>query len=281
MERIVTVVVIAFLCISCQNNSGTDDNDEHFLTADGYRGGKLYDMFWAAETGFSHPDTAIFKRYHAFFRCVQCHGWDLLGRSGTYANFTPSRYGPNVSAVNLFATAQALSATELFNAIKTGSNPALRRSTGEDLSTYDPTTNAAVGDRMPNYSTILSDTYVWDLVKFLKTEAVDVNQLYDLSVTGIYPSAMVTYSNIGKDGSAAQGKVIFDNECSSASCHGVDGSQRAGMAGSIGKHLRGITFQDAHLIKFGVLGTDMGEEHLTDQQLKNLFKALADSTMYP
>lgn len=254
---------------------------EAFTLADGYNGGKLYDKFWAKETGFSHPDTAVFKRYHAFFRCSQCHGWDLLGRNGAFANYYQSKYVPNVANLNLSATVEALSATELFTAIKTGSNSALRRGTGEDLSTYDPTANSTVGDRMPDYSTILTDEYLWDLVKFLKTEAVDVSLLYDLTVEGLYPSGTVSYSNIGKDGNAAQGKVIFDNECSSASCHGTDGSQRAGMAGTIGKHLRAIPYQDGHLIKFGVLGTEMGEEILTNQQLKDLFKALADSTIYP
>jgi hypothetical protein len=276
------VIAVAFLA-GCGEKPAEVTQPTEFLYADGYNGGMLYDKFWAEETGYVHPDTVIFKRYSAFFRCRQCHGWDLLGRVGAYANYNPSKYSPNAAAVNLYATAQALSETELFSAIKTGSNPALRRSTSDtsELSTYDPSASSAVRDRMPNYSTILSDTYVWDIVKFLKTEAVNCSLLYDFTVEGIYPTATVTYANIGKDGNAAQGKVIFDNECGSLTCHGPDGSESAGMMGSIGKHLRSIPFMDGHIIKFGYLGTKMEEEHLTDQQLKDLFKALADSTLFP
>lgn len=279
-QDVFTVLLLTFLCLSCQNNSNNNPNEEEFIAANGYRGGKLFDEFWAKETGYTSPDVTIFEEKPDFFRCVQCHGWDLLGQGGGYARYFPSATKPNVVNLNLYATAQAYANDQLFNAIKTGNNPALRRSKTTDLSTYDPKTNNTTGDQMPNYSDILTDTELWDLVKFLKTEAVDVHQLYDFTIDGSYPNATVNYTNIGKDGNAAQGNAIYANECSSNDCHGVDGTANAGLA-TVGNFHRVMPFEDAHILKFGVLGTDMGEEVLTDQQLKDLFKALADSTMYP
>jgi mono/diheme cytochrome c family protein len=280
MGSIAAILVIILLSLSCQNNSGNNNNEEEFLAADGYRGGKLYDEFWAEETGYTSPDNTIFDAKPDFFRCVQCHGWDLLGQGGGYARYFPSATRPNVVNLNLYAVAQAYANDQLFKAIQTGNNPALRRSKTTDLSMYDPKTNNVTGDQMPNYSDVLTDKDIWDIVRFLKTEAVDVHQLYDFTVDGSYPNATVTFSNIGKDGNATQGNTIYANECSSNECHGADGTENAGMA-TVGDFHRVMPYKDAYIIKFGVLGTGMGEEVLTLQQLKDLFKALADSTMYP
>lgn len=66
---------------------------------------------------------------------------------------------------------------------------------------------------MPNYSQVLTDTQIWDLVKFLKEGAIDVTQLYDYTTSGSYPTGTITYSNIGKDGNATNGKTFFATEC--------------------------------------------------------------------
>ncbi|MBN1307805.1 MAG: cytochrome c [Chitinispirillaceae bacterium] len=273
------IVLFLSLIIGCSPTKETGD-DPAFSAADGYMGGMLYTKFWAAETGFNQDNTAYFDQYPNFFRCAMCHGWDLLGRAGGYALYSPSVSTPNIANLNLYESAKASGSSALFNAVKNGDNPAIRRGLSTDLSTYDPETNSIIGDRMPNYAEILSDAQIWDLAKFLKTEAVDVKQLYDFTVSGAYPNATVTYSNIGKNGNAAEGDSIYLSECSSVTCHGIDGTENAGFL-SVGNFLRYLPYRQAHSIKFGVTDTDMGVEELTLQQLKSLFKALADSVKYP
>lgn len=49
--------------------------------------------------------------------------------------------------------------------------------------TYDPNTNATIGEQMPDHSEILTDAKIWDLVKFIKEGFLDVTQLYDATYT--------------------------------------------------------------------------------------------------
>lgn len=285
VKGVVSSVFLLSLLLGCSPSNETAD-DPAFSAANGIKGGIMYDEFWAEEIGFHQANTAHFDQYPDFFRCVQCHGWDLLGRAGGFASFNNafdqlSSSRPNAANFNLYETAKVSGSSDLFNAIKNGNNPAIRRGLSADLSTYDPDANSVVGDQMPNYAEILSDEQVWDLVKFLKTEAVDVKQLYDFTVSGAYPTATVTYSNIGKDGNVAQGDSIYSTYCSSTNCHGFDGTENVGLL-SVGGYIRYLSHRQAHMIKFGVLGTGMAEmEFITLQQLKSLFKALADDVKYP
>jgi mono/diheme cytochrome c family protein len=246
-----------------------------FLNASGINGGRLYSQFWAQETGYNKDDTTRYIQNPEFFRCSHCHAPDLLGRAGGYASNGPSSSSPNIANMNLWATAGEPQ-SDIFNDIKNGDNPAMRRSPTADLSTYNPATNSAMGDKMPNYAEILSDAQIWDLVKFLKNEAVDVNLLCDHSITGVYPTATVTYSNIGKGGNAVNGKDVYAEKCND--CHGRTGED---MGSPVGNFLRLFPFEAAQLIKFGDLGTNMTADSLSIQQLKDLYKALADSTKYP
>lgn len=273
------IVFLVSLLIGCSSPTEETADDPNFNAADGYMGGKLYDEFWHEETGFNQndPNTALYDQYSDFFRCIQCHGWDLLGREGGFAaDNAPSNSRPHVADRNLFEKAKTSGITDLFNAIKTGKDPAVRRSVSAELSSYNPETNSVVGDRMPNYGAILSDAQIWNLVKFLKAEAVDVKQLYDFTVSGTYPDATVTFSNIGKDGNAAQGDAIYAEAC--GICHGNNGMES--IMGSVGMHLRTLPHMDAFIYKFGILEM-MDQTVLTTQQMKDLFKALSDEGKYP
>lgn len=273
--------------VACNKN---DDNpvepqeDINFTNADGINGGQLYDKFWSAETGFNQADAnlATFKSKSDFFRCKQCHGWDLLGTQGAYINRAPKTSRPNVSSVNLLQVSATKTTSELFSLIKNGVNPAIRRLPTADLSTYDPGTNNVVGDEMPNYGKILTDAQIWDIVKFLKTEAIDVKSLYDFTLTGVYPTGSIAYSNIGKDGNAAAGDAVYTNKC--ASCHGTDGKQIP-VDGStdlfVGKFMRTKPNESQHKLKFGQLGTAMVDINLTNTDIKNLYKALTNTSKYP
>jgi len=251
-----------------------------YLDANGIRGGQLYDRFWAAETGWSaaDPNLATFNAAADFFRCKQCHGWDRFGTNGGYIGRAPKTTRPNVSSLNLATIAAGMTPQELFDALKRPDN---RRGLDADLSTYDPATNATVGDQMPDYGAFFSDAQLWDLVKYLKVAAVDTSELYDSVSSGTYPSGSLAISNVGKDGDAANGDAIFAARCQS--CHGADGTAFLvdGDAFTVGSFIREKAYEAQHKLKFGQLGSAMGSLVTDTEELKDLFKALSDDTKYP
>ena len=281
IQWITLSALVALGGTACSSDTtGPEPEPAAFLAADGVNGGRMYDKFWAAETRFNlaDPNISFFKARSDFFRCKQCHGWDRLGSGGAYINRGPRSSRPNISSVNLAAVAEAKSPQALFDAIKNGNG---RRSPTVDLSAYNPATNFTVGDQMPDYGQILSDAQIWELVKFLKNEAFDTSDLYDSQVSGSYPTGTITFSNIGRDGDAERGDVIFSQSCSF--CHGFNGTsiQVDGGAFTVGRHLRTKPYEDVHKIRFGQLGSSMPNTTLTLSQMKDLYKALANATRYP
>lgn len=273
-------LVLAPLAAGCNgDNAGPDAGPPEYLTADGLNGGRLYDHFWASEARWNQADArnATFNAYPDFFRCKQCHGWDRIGTAGAYISRGPTTKRPNVSSVNLVQAA-SLSPEALFEAIKRSTN---RRALSVDLATYNPTTNPTEGDRMPDYGAILSDQQIWELVRFLKVNAIDWRNLYDLTTTGSYPTGAATFAAIGKDGDAARGDAIFAANC--AYCHGANGAyiKVDGAAYTVGRHVRAKPYEDQHKVRFGQLGSAMLPTALTLQQLTDLYKALTNSTKYP
>lgn len=277
-------LVALLLLAGCSSDDGPvapPSNPAGYTAADGLNGGQLYDKFWASETGWnqSDPNNSTFNAYSNFFRCKQCHGWDLLGSQGAYISRSPSTSRPNVSSLNLRSVAASKTPQELFNALKSGGN---RRSVSADLSTYDPDTNSTIGDQMPDYGSFMSDDQLWDLVKFLKVEAVNIAELYEFTTSGVYPTGSISFSNIGLDGDATAGDAIFASRC--RSCHGANGTAILVDGGSytVGSHLRSKPYEDQHKIKFGQLGSAMRRGLVTNTtDLKNLYKALADTVKYP
>ena len=268
------------------NTNGGGDPAE-FTAADGIRGGQLYDKFWASETGFDQddPNRDTFDASSNFFRCKQCHGWDLLGNLGAYIDRAPRTSRPNVTGIDLAEHAQEESAQDLFDSIKTGSGVP-RRDADADLSMYDPddSSTTALGDQMPDYGQILTDEQIWDLVKFLKEEALDTTELYDITTTGSYPDGSKTFSAIGKDGDPTNGDAIFADGC--ASCHGADGTQFLvdGDEFTMGSFFRSKPNEAQHKVKFGQLGTGMVPpavqvDNLSD--MKDLYRAMLDEDLYP
>lgn len=274
-------------------DDSTESVERAFLKvhdADGINGGRLYSRFWADETGFTLENSNLQSQEELdgitfrsdFFRCKQCHGWDRLGREGGYSNRAPNANRPNITNLNLHLVAQSYSAQELFDAIKTGM--VTRRDVDIDLSQYDPEVDPTLGDMMPDYSQILTDKQIWDLVAYFKQEAVDTTQLYDIELdAGEYPDRGRTFSNLGRDGNGANGDAIFAANC--AECHGTDGTAIPVDGGeyTVGAHLRAKPYEDQHKVKFGNLGTSMGavlkDSSISD--IRDLFKALANSTKYP
>ncbi len=263
------------------------------LPGEGINGGRLYDKFWASDptgTGFTLANSNLNSQaelnnimaFGNFFRCKQCHGWDRLGREGGYSDRAPKTSRPNVADLDLAALVESYDLQQLFAAIKTGT--ATRRDIATDLSTYDPNGDTTVGDQMPNFSQIFTDGQIWQLVRFLKEEAIDTTQLYDINLDdGFYPNRGRTFSNIGKDGNQANGDAIFAQNCSG--CHGVDGTAILVDGGefTVGAHLRSKPYEDQHKVKFGNPGTIMGAvlADFSTSDIKDLYKAMADIANYP
>lgn len=261
-----------------------------FALADGINGGRLFSKFWAVETGFDLTNSnlqdqteldAISSRSN-FFRCKQCHGWDRLGREGGYSNRAAKTSRPNVADFDLAEFSQTASIEDIFNAVKTGS--VARRDISTDLTGYDPAGDTSVGDQMPNYSQILTDSQIWDLVKYLKADSIDTPLLYDITLDdGIYPARGRTFSNIGLDGDELTGQNVYAANCSS--CHGDDGTKIMVDGGNytVGGHLRAKPYEDQHKVKFGHLGSSMGAILSTApfSDIKDLYKALSNPQTFP
>ena len=67
------------------------------------------------------------------------------------------------------------------------------------------------GDGHPDFSKILTDGQIWDLVKFLNERAFDVTELYDIQTNGTYPDGDRSFANVGEGGDAAAGVTFYDN----------------------------------------------------------------------
>ena len=278
----VILMIAASSLTSCSDDdpsSPRGGDPAAYTAADGINGGQHYDKFWKSDTGWDQgdPDIAIFDAAADFFRCKQCHGWDLLGSEGAYVGRSPSTTRPNVSSLNLRQMAASLSPQQIFDAMMSSVN---RRAVDADLSTYDPDTNPTVGDQMPDYGSIFTAAQMWDVVRFLKLEALDVDLLYDSTVTGSYPTGDITFSNVGKDGSAASGDVLYAENCTL--CHGADAALIT-VDGSFtaGSFVREKSNEAQHKIKFGQLGTGMIDLGLDLAGIKDIYKALDNDSKYP
>jgi mono/diheme cytochrome c family protein len=272
----VGVLAIGF---GCGGSSSGGGQPAGFVAADGHNGGQAYDKFWATETGwsFTQAQLDIFNANKDFFRCKQCHGWDQLGTGGAYISRAAKTTRPHVSPLNLKSIVASHSAQELFDEIAKTSG---RRALTTDLSGYDPDTNFTVGDQMPNYRAFLSDAQIWELVKALKTTLIDTSTLYDSVTTGSYPTGSIAYSNIGKNGNASNGDSVYTAKC--GSCHGANGKQfSVGGKSGVGNYLRNKPNEMQHKVKFGQLGSSMGALVTDDDDMKDLYKALTNTTKYP
>lgn len=275
---------------SSNSSSGSldDSGGAAYQAANGLTGGQLYERFWAVETGFDLDNSKLtdarqldkIEAHEDFYGCVNCHGWDRLGRQGGHSNRAPTLSRPRVADVDLARLSDTASPQTLFERIKTGSN---YRNFDEDLEDYNPDNNASVGDRMPNYSQILTDAQIWDLVKFLKEEALDTTLLYDLVLLdGQYPRAR-GFLNMGVEGSALAGNLLYAENC--ASCHGADGTaiRLEGEFYTVGSFVRTKPHESQHLVKFGHLNGAMDPAliNVTPSQMQDLFAALRDEGQYP
>jgi len=246
-----------------------------YNNANKVRGGKLFRRFWAEETGFVSPvdptvDMNNIINYPQFYRCVSCHAYDFKGRYGSFIDSAATVSRPKVSFINLHDSIPHMSITELFDEVKHVGGALV-----DPARTADGTNAALGGNRMPDFSKLLTDAQIWDIVKYLK-EAYDVDDLYDITTTGTYPTGTKSFSNIGKDGNASLGQLFYNNAC--RNCHGQygrEGTLPRGM--SLGEFVRKEPSEVQFRAVFGTNG--VGTATLDD--IKNFLKALSDKTKFP
>lgn len=291
MKRLfLTGILAAALVFNCSNkdrdiyvptDTNTDSGTTDYDDANGSLGGIMYDKLWAKESGFdqNHENYETISANGDFFRCKQCHGWDGLGNKGAYIGRAPKATRPKVSGLNLYALAKSKTAQELFDGIKKSEG---RRSIDYDFSTFDPTDNASEGNKMPDYSKLLTDEEIWNMVKFLKAEMRNVKELYDFTTDGTYPTGTITYSNIGKDGDAEKGKTFYTANC--AQCHGNKGTDIDIEGKSVGTYGRTKAYEVQHKVTYGQPGSTMKGlfiDKVSDSDIRDLYKALQNETDFP
>lgn len=252
-----------------------------YVAADGIAGGAAYSKWYVASGGGSGnlADYGITVAAD-FARCKACHAWDGMGNAGSYANRTGVSTGassrPDVSSSNLRNVVASSTYQELYDLIA--------RPPGRPLN------SASSGH--PNYSTVLTPAQVWNIVKFLREEFVNPNELYDLQITGaamhyewddtawVLKKPALTYTNIGKNGNPTSGKTVYNAKCSG--CHGADGKTNppAEFTG-LGQFARAKPNEAWFKAKFGEPPAMAPGIVASTQDLKDLYKALADTVNFP
>lgn len=193
---------------SCKKDTTpvSDQDQENYDAADGVEGARLYDMV----LDYKNLTDDNMRANPDFFRCKSCHGWDLKGQYGVLIDKQHSDTYPEAAAVNLITDTRVnKSIREIYDAIANAGGS-------------DPHSSTYTND-MPDYSGILSESDIWNLVKFIKETAHESNDFYTLTTTGTYPNGTKTFSDIGKNGDTVAGLATFNAKC--AGCHGLDGSK--------------------------------------------------------
>lgn len=278
----ILVVLLAISVTGCKKSSTTTTTPTPYDNASVLKGGILYNQFYSIEAGY---DTGSYlghkyKAKSSFFACRACHGWDYKGQGGQYINRDASSTRPHIANVDLNEVALNDAPQDIFDFIK---NTTGKRDTGYDLSTYNASSNFTEGDKMPNFTQILTDAQIWDLVKFIKEGTWNTDKLYDAVLTGTYPTGSIAYTNMGLTGNGTNGKTWYLAHC--AACHGNSGQGPQlvgpGSAQTLGFYARANAGDIQHRVRFGQLGTAMTPFTISLSEMQDLYKALSDTTSFP
>ena len=250
-----------------------------YTAADGILGGAAYSKWWTDEAAGSGTEPTTTASAD-FYRCKACHAWDGLGNAASYADRTGQSTlkttRPDVSSMNLRSTFASTTYQEFYDLVAHVGARAIDAS----------------DNTHPDYSQVLSEGQIWNIVKFMREEWVDPTELYDIEVTGpqmyvdytqdppVVVSPTISFSNIGAKGTASQGRTIYADKC--ASCHGADGTSLDIGGRSLGQFIREKPHEAWFKAKFGEPGTGMTPGLVTAlQDLQDLYAALAIAADFP
>ena len=255
-----------------------------YTAADGILGGTAYSKWYiTASGGMDGLDAYGLTVDSDFVRCKACHAWDGQGNAGSYATrdgvSTLNDGRPDVSSFNLRSTIVRMSIDELYDLI---ARPSGRTMAAED-------------SRHPDFTAFLTDEQIWNLIKFMREEWIDPNDLYDLEVqgptmhidpdTGLLVKPTLVFSDIGKDGDAANGAIVMANVqpvgCLSGGCHGADGTSIDLDGNSLGSFARNKPYELWHKAKFGEPPAMAPGLVTATSDIKDMYKELSNEAKYP
>lgn len=269
--------VIFFGAVLTLNSCKKDDppaNDDQIAydAADGVNGARLYDHV----LDYKSIKDADMRAHSDFFRCKVCHAWDLKGQDGV-------GHGQKETATKP-ASADVMLVTDVRvnDDIRTIFDHIMNKG-GRKSGTYNST--------MPDYSEMLTEKDVWDLVKFIKETAHETDDFY---TTTINADGSHSFSNIGKNGNAAAGLATYQAKCQS--CHGADGSKiniycKGEWLGDMfrndpheiqHKAVWGMPFDYTHSVTNGCADAgEMPATGITDDDIRNMMIMGQDETAFP
>jgi len=189
----------------------------------------------------ANPPSGSAQKNRSFYSCVGCHAVDGMGRDEV-GNKTKVAIAQPDFAISHLRDCKTWDITTLFNKIKNVGGRQIdptKTANGLDLTLG--------GQTHPDYSRILTDEKIWDLVKWLKEGAIynestaenPGGDLYTVTTSGVYavpqtvPAPYAAFSNLGGvDGDEVAGNAIYIARC--VVCHGLDGH---GTTNAQGPHL--------------------------------------------
>ncbi|HLG18224.1 MAG TPA: c-type cytochrome [Bdellovibrionota bacterium] len=263
LSRVPLIMLLALLGNGCVSDSNTGSLLDS--SADAFRGGALYDKWWSVPDvkegiepgGTATVDDEIFtssldatnslyitnaegntRTGTDTWRCKECHGWDYKGVDGAYGS------GSHKTGFKGIFDARGKSVDELFEIIRDGKGVG----TGHA------------------FSTVLSDTDVADLVKFVRGGATDLDNLVAPDKSAL--------------GDAAAGQALFDDSCANSACHGSDGKGLNFVAGQYdSEYVFNIAHENpwetVHKIRFGQPDGEMPNGSVKGYTLTNVADILA------
>jgi thiosulfate dehydrogenase len=226
---IVLIVLLCSLTLIISINQDTLAEESGYQQSDLKNGALLYDN-WPkmkkADIENTHPlyPPTSKKSGKSTWRCKECHGWDYIGNKGRYSK------GSHFTGITGVFEVQEKNPDEIYTSLT-------NKSSKHDFSEY------------------LSDSEIWDLVKFLRE--------------GQKPIEAAISSNGQGNGDIALGKGLYDSQC--ASCHKMDGnkidfkSKKDGIQG-IGWLANDNPQESIHKIRWGHPGSNM-PSMITDKNL--------------
>lgn len=245
-EWVVIALIIYTLAMACTSAGGVDDGGSTALSGDGIRGGQLYDHFWIIKQVNEIPEWVYTEHSTTMLRCKACHGWDYRGSQGIYGD----NYNPKDFAIDFDLAGSR------------GQSPQVLASRIMDTSIH------------PDYSEILTDEDIDDLVTFISQNMVDTKQFFDFdSAEGYYKVQSGGDQNAGVD--------FINQNC--IGCHGANADQIATDIGrySLGSSMRIKYFETHHKVLYGAPGTNMKPIPTSPVNLLNMLAAFCDFDLFP